>query len=324
MNQSNEFSHTRILVSGNFAAGKTSLIRAFCPENMAFPRNPLDVTLLYEAGDLDFIDARSWNGVESATQYLQAIAAEVGFTDQESFCCQWYCIDATTGRMADRELRFLSDLGRNTIPVLTKADCIEREKLDELLEQLKQYNLKQPPIIVSAETKSGLCRLMAVTLQLILEHLDAECRERIRQAYEEQLRPHLEEWRTRVEEQADSYINWAAGRAFAISVVPLPLADVGPLIANEVYMIYRLGCCYGIAVDKTILTGFLGCLGASIGGKFLASFIPFLKAPIAAAMTYAVGKAAKAYFESGMTVSAEALQAVFAEAESQAKKRQWN
>lgn len=88
-------------------------------------------------------------------------------------------------------------------------------------------------------------------------------------------------------------------------------------------MFYKLGSLYGYAVDKTILTGFLGCIGASIGGKLCASLIPFLKVPIAAAVTYGVGQAAKAYFESGMVLDSETLKAEFLSGEREARKRDW-
>ena len=123
--------------------------------------------------------------------------------------------------------------------------------------------------------------------------------------------------------EADSYINWAAGRAAAIALVPLPLADVGPLIANEVYMLYKLAELYGIAADNTVITMLLGCAGGSIAGKIGASFLPFLKVPIAAAVTYGVGKAAKAYFESDMTLDEEALRQEFLAGEREAKKKDW-
>jgi len=130
-------------------------------------------------------------------------------------------------------------------------------------------------------------------------------------------------WQNGVGSDADDYINWAAGRAAAIALIPLPLADVGPLIANEAYMFYKLGALYGYAVNKTVLTGFLGCVGASIGGKLCANLIPFLKIPIAAAVTYGVGKAAKAYFESGMVLDSETLKAEFLAGEREARKRDW-
>ena len=125
------------------------------------------------------------------------------------------------------------------------------------------------------------------------------------------------------EEKARSYIRWAAGRAFGIAIVPLPLADVAPLVANEAYMIYRIGGAYGYEVDKTILAGFLGCLDGSIGGLFLASFLPFLKAPIAAGVTYAVGRATNEWFKSGMTLTKEDLKTAFDQAREEAKKMNW-
>jgi uncharacterized protein (DUF697 family) len=132
-----------------------------------------------------------------------------------------------------------------------------------------------------------------------------------------------ETWIANVSDEADSYINWAAGRAAAIALVPLPLADVAPLIANEVYMIYKLAGVYGIAVDNTVITMLLGCAGGSIAGKLAASFLPFLKVPIAAGITYGVGKAAKAYFESDMTMDISELKQKFLEGEREAKKREW-
>ena len=57
---------------------------------------------------------------------------------------------------------------------------------------------------------------------------------------------------------------------------------------------------FGYATDKAALVSFLGCIGASIGGMALASWVPLLKVPIAAGITYAVGKAAQVYFESNM------------------------
>ena len=49
----------------------------------------------------------------------------------------------------------------------------------------------------------------------------------------------------------------------------------------------------------------------------------FLKVPIAAAVTYGVGKAAQAYFESGMTMNEEELRREFLAGECEAKKKEW-
>lgn len=114
-----------------------------------------------------------------------------------------------------------------------------------------------------------------------------------------------------------------AGRAAAIAFVPIPLVDVVPLIANETYMIYRLAEVYGIPVDDTVITMILGCAGGSIAGKLAASLLPFLKIPIAAGITYGIGKAAKAYFESDMMLDKAELRETFLKEEREAKKREW-
>ena len=66
-----------------------------------------------------------------------------------------------------------------------------------------------------------------------------------------------------------------------------------------------------------------GVAGGSIAGKLFASFLPFLKIPIAAGITYGVGKAAKAYFESGMTLDMDDLKEKFIEGEKESKNTDW-
>lgn len=132
-----------------------------------------------------------------------------------------------------------------------------------------------------------------------------------------------EEEKTR-EQRAQEYILWGAGRAAAIALIPLPLADVGPLMANEAYMIYRVAEAYGYKIDQSVVAMLTGVVGGSFAGKLAASFLPFLKMPIAAGITYAVGKTAKAYFASGMNLSKEALQDEFRNARKEADEIDWN
>ena len=125
------------------------------------------------------------------------------------------------------------------------------------------------------------------------------------------------------DETADEIILWGAGRAAAIALAPIPLADVGPLMANEAYMIYRIAETYGYKIDKSVVAMILGVCGGSIIGKITASFLPFLKVPIAAGITYAVGKTAKAYFESGITLSKEDMTDVFKKFRTEAEGIEW-
>ncbi len=79
----------------------------------------------------------------------------------------------------------------------------------------------------------------------------------------------------------------------------------------------------GLAFLFTAVIVLAGVAGGSIAGKLAASFLPFLKVPIAAGITYGVGKAAKAYFESGMTLNTAELKEKFLSGEREAKKHDW-
>ena len=89
-------------------------------------------------------------------------------------------------------------------------------------------------------------------------------------------------------------------------------------------MIYRLADAYAYSIDKSVVAMLSGVAGGSIVGKIGASFLPFLKVPIAAGITYAVGKTAKAYFASGMTLSKEILLDVFTNARKEADTIDWD
>ncbi|MCQ2380549.1 MAG: hypothetical protein MJ025_06495 [Victivallaceae bacterium] len=125
------------------------------------------------------------------------------------------------------------------------------------------------------------------------------------------------------DEEADSYIRWAAGRAAAIAAIPLPLADIAPLIANEVYMIHRLAGVYDKRIDESVVTMLLGCAGGAFAGKMLASFLPFIKIGIAAGITYALGKAVKAYFKSSMKLGIDEIKRIFEEEKKKNKGQKW-
>ncbi|MGN0879613.1 MAG: DUF697 domain-containing protein [Oligosphaeraceae bacterium] len=138
-----------------------------------------------------------------------------------------------------------------------------------------------------------------------------------------QCQPLTQAERAKAEAEADEYVMWGAGRAAAIALMPLPLADIVPLQINETYMIQRIGKAYGYKVTESALAMLMGMMGASLAGKLFASFLPFLKVPIAAGVTYAVGRTAKAYFASGMTLSKDLLQQEFDFARKEADRINW-
>ena len=202
---------------------------------------------------------------------------------------------------------------------------MRKEQVEAVMNTLLDLIDRDRIVLVSSENRSGLKQLIAKAEAMSASAMGhaAEELEAFRKRWDDYYANMRRVWTESVSSDADSYINWAAGRAAAIALVPLPLADVAPLIANEVYMLYKLAELYGIAADNTVITMLLGCAGGSVAGKVGASFLPFLKIPIAAAVTYGVGKAAKAYFESDMTMNEEELHREFLAGEREARKKDW-
>ena len=122
---------------------------------------------------------------------------------------------------------------------------------------------------------------------------------------------------------ADDYVIWGAGRAAAITMLPLPISDIGALMANEAYMIYRIAETYGYDIDSSIVSMLIATVGGTFTRRLLFSLVPILKIPIAAGITYAMGKVAKAYFASGMTLRRDALIGEFKRARRKASAIDW-
>lgn len=98
--------------------------------------------------------------------------------------------------------------------------------------------------------------------------------------------------------QAEDVIIWAMARAGVIVIVPV-IGTVW-LMANEVYMVIRVGGIYGTNIPASAAKGFIGAMAGAIAGQILASLIPFLNVPVGMALTYAIGKAAQAWIKDGM------------------------
>ena len=100
-------------------------------------------------------------------------------------------------------------------------------------------------------------------------------------------------------EEAEEICRWAAARAGVIVVAPI----VGSmtLMANEVYMIVRLGKVYGEDISEGAAMGILGSLGAYFVGSTLTTLIPFppLQVPVAVGTTYALGKVVTKWLQDG-------------------------
>ena len=124
------------------------------------------------------------------------------------------------------------------------------------------------------------------------------------------------------DEEAESLIRWAAGRAGVI--VAAPLLGTAALIANEVYMISKIGTVYGVDMSQKAALSFIGSLGATVVGSTLATLIPIslMQIPIGVTVTYGVGKAAQRWIKDGMPDDTRPYRAVFEEEKEAAKEEE--
>ena len=323
-----------ILVCGKTGVGKTTLIQAVThrgvvPDSaIGNGRATTQGFHVYETDAACFIDSEGMNpGTQSVDEYVDFILDEMmdRLDTEESdnlIHNVWYCIDGSGARIQETDARLIRTFRQNMLLVVTKSELMRKEQIEAMMKELLTILPREQIVIVSAENRTGLAQLIDRARKMSAEAMeDAESEiGAFQDRWEEYYESMLDEWREAVSDEADSYINWAAGRAAAIATVPLPLVDVIPLVANETYMIYRLAEVYGIPVDDAVITMILGCAGGSLAGKLAASLLPVLKIPIAAGVTYGVGKAAKAYFESGMKLNLAELREKFLTEEREAKK----
>ncbi len=115
------------------------------------------------------------------------------------------------------------------------------------------------------------------------------------------------------DQEAEALIHWAAARAGVI--VAAPMLGTVSLVANEVYMISKIGSLYGVNVSKKAILSFLGSLGATVVGTTLATLIPLplMQIPIGISVTYGVGKAAQKWIKDGMPDDTTPYREVFEE-----------
>ncbi len=98
--------------------------------------------------------------------------------------------------------------------------------------------------------------------------------------------------------EIDRIIRHAAGRAFAIGLIP-GTATPALHMANDAYMFYQIAEVFHCHADEKMLSAFIASLGTTLMRGLLGFTSPAIKAPAYSALTFAFGKAAKHYFLSG-------------------------
>lgn len=123
-----------------------------------------------------------------------------------------------------------------------------------------------------------------------------------------------------IEWEAEKICRWGAARAGVIVVAPL--VGTMALMANEVYMIMRLGELRGVKLEESAVIGLLTSLGATFVGQTLITLIPIapIQVPVGISVTYAVGKAANAWIKNGRPEDLASFKEVYDEARKEGMK----
>ena len=122
------------------------------------------------------------------------------------------------------------------------------------------------------------------------------------------------------EEQVEALCKWATARAGVIVVAPL--LGTMALLANQIYLICKLGQVYEEKVTESAAISILSSLGAAYVGQTALTLIPFapMQIPIAMGTTYGLGKVVNQWFKAGKPKDMSAFKTVYGDAIEQVKK----
>lgn len=326
-----------ILVCGKTGVGKTSLIQAVTGRETV-PDSAIGVGApvthgfsVYETDVAIFIDAEGMEpGKQTVEEYRCFLASEIvdrlaSGRPEDVVTNVWYCIDGSGARVtpADREL--VMAFGDKVILVITKSEIMRKIQFEVMGQEICSLVPSGRVLMVSGSMGTGLDRLIDVTKRMVTAKTAVDDLAFFESAWNGYYQSRQNRWRDRCDEESDSCIRWSAGRSFAIALpCALPLSDIIPLGVNEAYMIMRIGAVYGETVGKNVITMLTGVAAGSMIGKFIATLMPpGFKSIVAASVTYALGKATKAYFRSAKSLSIAQLREEFKRAKQDAKKIEW-
>ena len=297
------FSQTRmkIAIVGPANTGKSTLYNEFLPEGATL------ALVTPEPGDT--VDAQESEGrlftlVDTPAADAKAPERETAFDAARAADFLLIVFDAAAG-VSPADRRLLDDLkalGKPFLVLLNKMDLVAKTDRDRVLDAAAAtLDMDRAQIIpISAQTGQNLGRVAIAVAQT-----DPRVLTLIGEA--------LPEYRAKLAWQRTVQ---AASAAAAVALIPLPLADIVPLLGIQTGLVLTIARIYGyeMSMDRAkelIVTFGLGFIARSVWrqfSKFLGVPGWILSAAIAAAATVAMGYIAVLWFERGERPSQEAIE----------------
>ncbi len=278
--------HVNILVAGKTGVGKTSLINAIFGKKMGktgvgkpithdireYTTRDYPVTL-YDTVGLELSAAQQ----ETVRRdILKLIEDKLATQDMNQYIhCIWYCINANSNRIEEEEIRFITEIGKQTeVPVLlilTQSYGMNAVQMEQYIERLNLPVKRIFRVLASDYQVDETYTKRAFGCEDLVEYVVEILPEAAQKAFVNAQIASLKPKR----QKAQAVIAVAVTAAFGEGFLPLPFADAAALVPTQIAMISKITAVYGVELKKAsmtaIITGLLGTTGATIAGRTIAT-----------------------------------------------------
>lgn len=306
----NENKKANILICGQTGAGKSSVI------NYVFDDNIADVsagepstrgTKLYSGEQINIFDSEGYEvGGESQQHYYKILfddflSQRTGNND-DSVHLVWYAISGAGKRITDLDKELVEKIqksGFRVCVILTKIDELDEEQFQAMTKTLKSTFNNIKYFSLSTKDKE-IPELKAYTQW---DELIAWSCEQIPDIRKTRFISALKDAIKEKHDQAQKIISLATASAVATAASPIPFSDAAILIPLQTGMVIQITSLYGMKLEGSAITSFLGSAAISNLGKTIAGnlikLIPgvgsvigaMINGTVAGGFTYAIGYA---------------------------------
>ena len=210
----------------------------------------------------------------------------------------WYFVSGAGKKITDYDISLIKEIQEmnkyQIALVISKIDEMSEEQLEELkriagieLPKVPVFQISMAPAIKDNPEVTDWNRLTEWTWSVLGEVFQSRFVWALRGALEIK------------KQQINKWILAAATSAAGIGAAPIPFADAPVLAGLQGVLIFKILRTYNVQVATGTVTGLISSLGVSQAGRWLCGqllkFVPVLgniaNATVAAAITYALGKA---------------------------------